>query len=530
MINLTIDLGTYSVKFIESRIDRKRIQHIQVKEIVIPSNAVNQAGSNPQLELAKEQLKIISAYLKNIPENMKVIFQCPIEMMSVRFINIPIKNLKKATLMIPFQLEEDIPYSLPEIHLINRIEKASNGYDSISCFCKKEHFEQYYQLLKDQQCLPTTLTHEISAFAELPKDHKLFDNKKNYCLLDIGHRTTKAYFYKNNKLVDFQISHIAGHVINEMLVGNYGVNQEQAIEFKHQNAFVLTPDQMSDVDLKQKEFAQKMDHCLSQLITDFKRWELSLRINHAVTIDQIYLIGGTSKLKNLDNYLAQKIGKATQLFEDSAGHYSLVGSNNVDLLPFFTIDSLSYAQFAKSNFHNLLTESYYQAKKSDLPIYSISYIAVRMAIVTFVAVFFLGLEKIFLTLEDQKINKIVRSSLESPIINIDKKDRLKLESNPEELLVKIKKKQKEIAKEIQILEEIKVFNATKGLQKISQYLRGTPCTLTEYRADTGGDHFASFSNCQAEELAKIESDIQKINFSDKEINKNENNIQIKFRL
>ena len=59
--------------------------------------------------------------------------------------------------------------------------------------------------------------------------------------------------------------------INEMIAQTYKIDPDEAIFYKHQNAFLLTSTQFEEVDQAQKDFASAMDKTLSQLVSDFSR-------------------------------------------------------------------------------------------------------------------------------------------------------------------------------------------------------------------------------------------------------------------
>ena len=77
--------------------------------------------------------------------------------------------------------------------------------------------------------------------------------------------------------------------------------------YKHDNCFFLTEDLYDKVDENQSEFAKLMRKTMHPLLTDIRRWEVGFRVKHGLKVDRFLLIGGTSQIKNIDNFLTEQI-------------------------------------------------------------------------------------------------------------------------------------------------------------------------------------------------------------------------------
>src|SRR5690606_6507160 len=110
---LAIDIGSYSVKYISSNVDRRKVSHQEMSEIVLRDFMAD----NPEQTLEEAQMLIVQDIIDTIArQDTRIIFQASPQIMTTRFLTLPVKSKKKADLMLPFQLEEDIPYSLSDIH------------------------------------------------------------------------------------------------------------------------------------------------------------------------------------------------------------------------------------------------------------------------------------------------------------------------------------------------------------------------------------------------------------------------------
>lgn len=66
-----------------------------------------------------------------------------------------------------------------------------------------------------------------------------------------------------------------------MISQTYQIDPEEAVLYKHQNAFLLTENQYEGVEPAQKDFATAMEKVLHTLISDFARWKIGFKVNFA---------------------------------------------------------------------------------------------------------------------------------------------------------------------------------------------------------------------------------------------------------
>ena len=90
------------------------------------------------------------------------------------------------------------------------------------------------------------LTSEMSALQCLMSKSNLEEN--NFCLIDLGHATTKVYFFHQKRIISNHISTIGGQVVDENISNTYDIPMGEVSIFKHQNSFFLTENQFDDVD------------------------------------------------------------------------------------------------------------------------------------------------------------------------------------------------------------------------------------------------------------------------------------------
>ena len=264
MLNIAINIGSYSVKFLNFQIDRKKVTYLSSKEVLLDSDEYNIQEEDIVLDL---QMNIIHQYLTEVDEDYRAILNASNEIITERFLELPIKNKKKAQLMLPFQLEEDIPFSLSECQIGSTIEQTATGSKAMVNIIKHDLLRPLFSKINDYKIQPKVLTSEISAIESyIKRTTEILP--QSFCILDIGHGTTHAYFFMDGQLKSTHTSYVAGFAINEAISKNYNISLEEAAIYKHQNCYFLSSEQYAQVNENQRVFATMMDEVFSSLINE----------------------------------------------------------------------------------------------------------------------------------------------------------------------------------------------------------------------------------------------------------------------
>ncbi|MDH4467244.1 MAG: hypothetical protein QE271_04230 [Bacteriovoracaceae bacterium] len=513
MITVTCDLGTYSIKILESRQEAGRLVHIQAWEILINQNQFGQpplqnAASKAKfdlgfwklLETTRVQLSQLDDYLSQLPDTTRIIFQCPYELMSSRFKLIPAKNLKSAKLMLPFQIEEEIPYSLTETHLVSTLNKKNDAFWAFAVFCKNENFESFYKTLAEHHRIPNLLIHESNGYHLLGKSIRPIAGEGNYCILDMGHSTTKAYFFAGQLLVGTYVSYVSGSKIDDMLTGFYKIGLKEARDFKHETAFILPRAQFTqDLSQDQKVFAENLDDLMIPFVNEFKLWELSYRVSQNQNIDRVFLCGGTSRLKNMENYLSYHFNRPVEYLSDGESAFSKSKISPRDMPSFFTSHALSKASIYPSESGNLLIRQYTSPRQQPFPLHSVAFVAWRYVVVCLLVSLVLLGHIFFLQMKDKKLTTQLRPLINNPALNLPQDQKNLLAKKPIQLLKKIQDKKSILLNEIKHFQSITALNKLTGLSQIHQIMATkNSCVLTHFES-SNQNAIATIAGCKSED-------------------------------
>jgi general secretion pathway protein L len=519
---LAIDIGSYSVKYISSFVDKRKISHVEMSEIILTDYMTD----HPGVSTIEAQVSIVKDIIENSSKpDSRVIFQFDNELMSTRFLTLPVKSKKKAELMLPFQLEEDIPYPLNEIHYGYRMEFAKTQYMALAGLVKETQFESNYNLFKDKNALPNILTTEASVVENYFNQNAIAGP---FCIIDIGHKTSKAYIFYNSRLIVTHVSYMGGSHINEMISKTYNIDIEEAVIYKHQSAFLLTSNLIDSVDKTQKEFALAMDKAFAPLVNDFMRWKVGLKVNFSLSLQHVFITGGTTNIKNITSYLSEKWDSKVVLLET----FDKVESEKIDLNPknkskYALTNMMAIGMKRKNRFINLLNGKFAQASSVEIPLHSFAFLGVRVAAVGIIFLVSLFVERIFIEKDIKFVNSKLTNVIKNDVLEISGRLRRSLATNPKPVLDSLIKKQRSVKQEISTIQSAVEIKALHPLVMISQAAASTQATLVEFSSHDSGEIIASFTAENVEELEKLKAQFERSALIDVNVVIDSKNLKLK---
>ncbi len=520
---LSIDLGTYSVKFYNCTYERKGLVIDSYNEII--NDKVKGQLKDPEATINEIQLEIVSSYLKKGEYDGTIIFQLPNEMITTRYLTLPVTSTKQAELMIPFQLDDDLPYQSSKAHITSKLHKQESKTFAQINITQSEYFKKLYEYLKVKSILPNIMTAENFVIQTYIEKNNF---SESICILDIGHLTTKAYFIKNNLILTNHTSHVAGNVLNEMISQTYNTTKEEAVLYKHENCYFLTENQYDEVEEDQKEFGKLMKAAFWPLVMEVKRWELGLRVKYKTKIEKVLITGGTSNINNIENFLALYLGikvehldpyqdilEKTFPVEDSLRHTMSMAH------------MMSVSQIAKSPLPNFLSGKFLGKIGQIIPLNSSAFLLSRTLIVVTFLSFFIFAEKFFIKKDlkvlDRKITKLLKKSE----LGISKKERRAYRKNHQKVYKKLKKKTDLITQEVSAILSANSKNAMNELISLSKLLGSNTLITMNHFLSQKGKVTALFSGGNPKELIKLKKHLVNLGLNQAKINYNKGALDLK---
>ena len=494
---LSIDIGTYSIKFVRGVLERRQIRFLDVREELLFDAS---KGFHPTMPLRERQIETIKT-CGNENDAEKVIFQVPNWLLTSRYLTLPTNKQKQIAMMVPFQLEEKLPYSAAESHYISWIEKKKENSHVAISIVQKNDFQDYYNLLVQTETSPSILTSELFVMNCCLKNNPLTEPA---AILDLGHETTKAYFVHNGMLVSNQTSCVAGKIVDEAIAQTYGISPEEASDYKHKNCFFLVSDQNGEITSEQKEFADLMEKIFTPLVQEYKRWELGYRINYGEKINTVYLMGGTGKIHNIENFLMEALEVNVEYFPQ--GGYLEKEEENFSLAKLMCL-----SQRGKYVLPNFLHGEYSGKASNDTFLQSTGFILSRTLVVSMVIIVFLLLER-FVSINPaiSRQDKINRKLFKDPQVTLNAREKRRYRKNPKKTLKKLRREYRDVQQEVSTILSSASINALSSLSLLSSYLdKDKDVELVEFKSD-GKENMAVFKTKKKVALKKLGNQLKEL--------------------
>lgn len=491
---LAIDIGSYSVKFIEVRPERKSYVLVEKNEIILDEVRSQFPHITNTQDLQKE---VISNFVQKKPSDIKIIFQMPNDMLTTRYLEIPGTSKKKTEQVIPFQLEENLPYSLNNAHFSSRINKKGNSFSVLSNITQLNVFKEFFAYFENKESQPSILTSEVSIMQAYIDYIRM---NETCCILDFGHKTTKVYFVQNRQVVSNHTSYVAGMAINEVIAKSYQISMDNAIIYKHANAFMLNDDQLDVVSSEQKSFALLMKQIFNPLILDLRRWEIGHRVKFGASIEKFYILGGSSNINNLDNFINFHTGIAVETLPpimDLKNDFTATEKN------FYLAKMMAVSQKTPASIINFLTGKFQTASNAFISIHSAVFIWVRTTFIALLLIMGLAGEKfLYLQKQNTAVDSKIKALMKRTTLAISSSDRKAYEKNPNRILSLMKKKNKIVKDEVTSILSSQSTNALRPLAILSKTISSNPKVSLEKFTSDG---FEVKANFYAEDPTELET-------------------------
>ncbi|WP_246845460.1 pilus assembly protein PilM [Bdellovibrio sp. NC01] len=312
MKSLGIDIGSSSIKIVEMQSSSKGFQVSQYYEHALS----NIAGSDQELEVIEYIRDLISKY----DDSTRFIVGLRQDRVAIRNKFFPFNDRIKIAKSLPFELEEDLPFSSENaIYDSKIIRTIGGGAEVLACAAPKTHVQNCIQRAQDAGFEPHLVSVEGIAFANvferwneappaLAAAAPVFDDMEKpvrhiQLVLNMGHTRTIVAAFEGHSLIGLRSLLWGGKNIAEAISKKYEIPYVEALKELQTKAFILTNKQGATFD--QVTFSETIGKSVREMARDLQLSILEIKGEFNVQIDSIGLTGGTSQIQNLGPFLTQ---------------------------------------------------------------------------------------------------------------------------------------------------------------------------------------------------------------------------------
>ncbi|MNJ98552.1 Competence protein A [compost metagenome] len=314
MKSIGIDIGTSSIKIVEVQSTSKGFQVTQFFEHVLSTS-----------QNADTELEIIE-FLRNFSSKFdaaqtRFIFGLRQDKLAIRNKFFPFNDRLKISRSLPFELEEDIPFSADNaIFDAKIIRTVGSGAEVLACAAPKNHVQTCLQRALDSSIEPFLISAEGTAFAnvfekwnEAPPmtmapppaldEIEAKPLRHTHLVLNIGHSRTLVSAFEGSSLVGIRSILWGGRNIAEAIARKYEIPYVEALKELQTKAFILTNKQGATFD--QVTFSETIAKSVREMARDLQLSILEIKSEFNANVTSIGLTGGTCQIQNLGPFLTQ---------------------------------------------------------------------------------------------------------------------------------------------------------------------------------------------------------------------------------
>lgn len=337
MLSIGIDIGSYSVKVAKVRSISKGYELLHYSEYPLSQDP----AKDNQLEII-EILRDVRSRLWE--EGTQIVMGAHQFDVSLRRRDFPFRERHKILKSLPFELEDDIPFSSENAVFDAKITHFSGQTAHLlACACPKEHLLQIIKRADDGDIQPDivsvdgiAMSNLFEEWREAPWEYPLSvqplpEASQADIVISIGHKTTIAAVLKDGYLLDIRLVDWGGKDIAETIASRYSMHLIEALKDLRKKAFILTNNEGATRD--QITLSDVIKSSVDGLAQKLRLALLDMKSLYHLEYRQAILIGGVAQLRNLGPYLTQKLEVATNRLGqlDMLPQLDFAGSPNNEL-------------------------------------------------------------------------------------------------------------------------------------------------------------------------------------------------------
>ena len=315
---LGLDLGSYSIKAALYEVGFKSFQITDLYE-----SSPLRIDDLPKDQASETQMKALEDFLKRnqIPISV-VVTSIPATSISYRALKLPFKDKRQVAKVLPFELESFLPFDLQDLIIDCHVTEVVDGHSSVVAVAvKKDLLARYLMGLESIGVNPRIVDVDALALGNIMPISNV-PVEGNYGILDIGHNKTSLCLVGDQKTLAIRSFLTAGKAITNGLRIGLDLTFQQAEEVKHKYA-IITKESHPPKDEKQRKVANHVRKVLEPMAVEIMQTIHNFESQQGKTIDRLYLCGGSSLIRGIDDFIEDVTGKPASFVQCSVNGKSL---------------------------------------------------------------------------------------------------------------------------------------------------------------------------------------------------------------
>ncbi len=307
---VSLDIGSSDIKIVEGQVKGGKLKIYNMRKIKSPEDIIQDGelfNEESILLKLKEEMKTSRVRTKNI-----ALVSSSSTIISREIIVPYVENNEELKTLVNYEIEQFLAinlnnYVIQFMRLEEVIVDEVRKEKIFTIIYPKNLIESYRNLAEKLLLNPYALDisnnsiRKLSSIADI-YNVDLINKEESILYLDLGYKSVDLSIVNNNKLEFIRVMPIGGIEIDRFIADFNGISMEEAEEIKKTQVEVGKHRKENQLNDGVVEVIEGWLEDLNRIIQFYTNKSNGKKISH------IYLYGGTSKLRGIDEYIALKTG------------------------------------------------------------------------------------------------------------------------------------------------------------------------------------------------------------------------------
>ncbi len=319
-----LDIGSSSVKILQLKPSGNQWQLTAMGMAEIPKESLE--VKNQELQRAAVVEAIRRAFKESGIKTKKVATSLSGDSVIIRYVKLPFMTAEELRGAISKEAEQYIPLNIDQVVLDFQIlgevqEDGQKKLDVLLVAAKIDVVDQHLLMLKDTGLTPMVIDVDAFALQNAYEINRLEPNEETVALINMGASLTTINILEGKNTRFTRDIPVAGNDFTREIQKEFNLKFSEAEELKKSHGTIsMEEDDFSLSTVSQKDdrvlrMSDVMTPVLNKLLGEIRRsfdyYETQARKK---TVERVILLGGSARLKNVNRFLANKLGIPVEHF------------------------------------------------------------------------------------------------------------------------------------------------------------------------------------------------------------------------
>ncbi len=319
-----LDIGTSSIKVVQLKPVGNQWQVVSMGMVEIPKDSLEAKNQDAQRTVLVDTIKRV--FKESGVKTKKVVTSLSGDSVIIRYVKLPFMTPDELRGAISREAEQYIPLNIDQVVLDFQIlgetqEDGQRKLDVLLVAAKVDVVDQHLLLLKSAGLTPMVIDIDAFALQNAYEINRLEPSEETVALINIGASLTSINILEGNNTRFTRDIPVAGNDFTREIQKEFNLKFSEAEELKKSHgAITMEEDDFSLSTVSHKDdrvlrMSDVMTPVLNKLLGEIRRsfdyYETQARKK---TVERVILLGGSARLKNINRFLANKLGIPVEHF------------------------------------------------------------------------------------------------------------------------------------------------------------------------------------------------------------------------